>query len=154
MMLKQIQKAKEYRSRRPALHFPRPKQKQLHNQTERNRLHHRKQLLLNKQIMNRYIGKKCPYCKTELKQTDDIVLCSACRMPHHKDCWIANNGCTTFGCLGTIDRPNPQEDEPEDTCEILLDDEIVVSYVYCPCCGERNSYSNNFCTNCGYCLSV
>ncbi len=29
-------------------------------------------------------------------------MCSACEMPHHKDCWIENQGCTTFGCQGTI----------------------------------------------------
>ena len=32
----------------------------------------------------------------------EIVQCSACEMPHHKDCWIENQGCTTFGCQGTI----------------------------------------------------
>ena len=52
--------------------------------------------------MNEYVGKICPYCKTELKENDDIVVCSICDMPHHKDCWIENQGCTTFGCLGTI----------------------------------------------------
>ena len=93
--------------------------------------------------MNRYIGKTCPYCKTELKETDEIVLCSACRMPHHKECWIANNGCTTFSCPGTIDYPNPQEDEPEEALEILFDDEIVVSYVYCPYCGKRIATGSN-----------
>ena len=30
------------------------------------------------------------------------MVCSACEMPHHKDCWIENQGCTTFGCQGTI----------------------------------------------------
>ena len=30
------------------------------------------------------------------------MQCSACEMPHHKDCWIENQGCTTFGCQGTI----------------------------------------------------
>lgn len=52
--------------------------------------------------MNKYIGKICPFCKTEFKEGDDIVVCSTCDMPHHKDCWIENQGCTTFGCLGTI----------------------------------------------------
>ena len=52
--------------------------------------------------MNKYIGKICPFCKTEFKENDDIVLCSSCDMPHHKDCWIENQGCTTFGCMGTI----------------------------------------------------
>ena len=51
----------------------------------------------------KYIGKTCPYCKTAFTENDDIVICSACDMPHHKDCWIENQGCTTFGCSGTIE---------------------------------------------------
>lgn len=52
--------------------------------------------------MEEYIGKICPYCKTAFVEGDEIVQCSACEMPHHKDCWIENQGCTTFGCQGTI----------------------------------------------------
>ena len=52
--------------------------------------------------MQEYIGKICPYCKTAFAEDDEIVQCSACEMPHHKDCWIENQGCTTFGCQGTI----------------------------------------------------
>lgn len=50
----------------------------------------------------KYVGKICPYCKTPFKEDDDIVVCSDCEMPHHKECWIENKGCTTFGCQGTI----------------------------------------------------
>lgn len=53
-------------------------------------------------MMNKFVGKICPYCKSELKEDEDIVVCSHCEMPHHKDCWIENKGCTTFGCQGTI----------------------------------------------------
>ena len=49
-----------------------------------------------------FIGKICPYCKTEFKEGDDVVVCSICEMPHHKECWIENKACTTFGCTGTI----------------------------------------------------
>lgn len=52
--------------------------------------------------MNDYTGKICPFCQTEFKPNDEIVVCSECDMPHHKDCWIENQGCTTFGCLGAI----------------------------------------------------
>lgn len=52
--------------------------------------------------ISEYLGKTCPYCKTEFKEGEEIVVCSACEMPHHKDCWIENQGCTTFGCQGTI----------------------------------------------------
>ena len=49
-----------------------------------------------------FIGKICPYCKTEFKEGDDVVVCSNCEMPHHKECWIENKACTTFGCTGTM----------------------------------------------------
>ncbi|WP_459482035.1 RING finger protein [Clostridium saccharoperbutylacetonicum] len=49
-----------------------------------------------------FTGKICPYCKGEFKEDDEIVLCSICEMPHHKECWVENQGCTTFGCTGTI----------------------------------------------------
>ena len=52
--------------------------------------------------MHAYVGKNCPFCNTSFKDGDDIVICSDCDMPHHKDCWIENCGCTTFGCNGTI----------------------------------------------------
>ena len=52
--------------------------------------------------MENYIGKICPYCKVALAESDDVVVCSQCEMPHHRDCWIENQGCTTFGCNGSI----------------------------------------------------
>ena len=55
--------------------------------------------------MNQYAGKLCPFCKSAMQETEEIVVCSACEMPHHKECWIENQGCTTFGCLGTIQSP-------------------------------------------------
>ena len=49
-----------------------------------------------------FIGEICPYCKLEFKEEDEVVICSICEMPHHKKCWIENNGCTSCGCTGTI----------------------------------------------------
>ena len=49
-----------------------------------------------------YIGKVCPYCKTPLVEGDAVVFCSVCDMPHHLSCWQDNQGCTTFGCTGSI----------------------------------------------------
>lgn len=50
----------------------------------------------------KYLGKICPYCKTEFIEGDEIVICSDCEMPHHKECFIENKGCTTFGCQGSM----------------------------------------------------
>ena len=49
--------------------------------------------------VNEWAGKKRAYCMTELKANDDVLLCGACEMPHHQDCWNENGGCATFGCL-------------------------------------------------------
>lgn len=65
-----------------------------------------KGVVLKQMVTSNYLGKVCPYCKTPFKDDDDIVVCSACEMPHHKDCWVDNQGCTIFGCNGTIKAPD------------------------------------------------
>jgi len=63
--------------------------------------------------VNEWAGKKCAYCMTELKANDDVLLCGACGMPHHQDCWNENGGCATFGCLAAPTRWGPN-DSPAD----------------------------------------
>lgn len=49
--------------------------------------------------MQEHIGKTCPYCQYTIKPDVDITICAGeCKMPHHKECWDENCGCTTFGC--------------------------------------------------------
>ena len=48
--------------------------------------------------MENHIGKTCPYCKTELKEGEEIKVYPACSIPHHVGCWEENKGCTTIGC--------------------------------------------------------
>jgi|GEM_PF-2098672 len=50
--------------------------------------------------MDTIIGKTCPYCQTPIKPGAPAVVCSACGMPHHTECWQENGRCTTFGCNG------------------------------------------------------
>lgn len=103
--------------------------------------------------MNKYIGKTCPYCKGVIKETDEIVVCSVCDMPHHKDCWIDNQGCTTFGCTGTISTPRDVSSKAseEDFEIILYDDDFPVPerYEYCPKCNAKNIEGSLFCCKCG-----
>lgn len=93
--------------------------------------------------MNEIYGKQCPYCKSELKQGEDIIVCSECNMPHHKECWIENKGCTTFGCLGTIDTP---KETVNNDFELTLDD---FDMVRCNICGTLSSKDNQYCNHCG-----
>jgi len=51
--------------------------------------------------MTTVVGKTCPYCQAPIKPGAPAVVCSACAMPHHADCWQENGRCTTFGCDGT-----------------------------------------------------
>jgi len=46
-------------------------------------------------------GKNCPYCQTPIKPGARAIVCDACGIPHHIECWQHNGGCTTFGCSGT-----------------------------------------------------
>lgn len=100
--------------------------------------------------MNDYTGKICPYCKTAFKPNDEIVVCSECDMPHHKDCWIENQGCTTFGCIGTI--KSVDNDSSSVTArEIEIEDtqQSGPSVVYCAKCGSPNANTSSFCSKCG-----
>jgi len=49
-----------------------------------------------------HVGKTCPYCQTPLKPHDQAVVCPQCGMPHHRDCWEDNGGCTTYGCVNGV----------------------------------------------------
>lgn len=98
--------------------------------------------------MNKYAGKTCPFCKTEFKENDDIVICSSCDMPHHKDCWIENQGCTTFGCLGTIKTADSAETSVTAT-KVEFEEPQVVSSVFCTKCGTKAPSGSSFCCKCG-----
>jgi len=43
-------------------------------------------------------GRLCPYCRTELQEHEQVIVCPACRTPHHLECWVDNGRCTTYGC--------------------------------------------------------
>lgn len=100
--------------------------------------------------MSDYTGKICPFCKTAFLPEDEVVVCSACEMPHHKDCWVENQGCTTFGCIGTISGGGEMKDMasgwPQVESPVRTKQEGVV---FCTRCGARNLNSYNFCSNCG-----
>ncbi len=107
--------------------------------------------------MNKYIGKNCPFCKAPFTEYDDIVICSQCDMPHHKDCWVENGGCTTFGCLGTIKGVDSSKGTDSVTAnqtdfEPLFEEPTPTpkqSIIYCTRCGNPNSTEGSFCGKCG-----
>ncbi len=105
--------------------------------------------------MNLYEGKTCPYCKTAFQDGDDIVVCNACEMPHHKECWVENQGCTTFGCSGTIMSAGSSAPQYAPNAEaasyfLLQAPTAVPAVEYCARCGARRVPDGAFCAKCGY----
>ena len=45
-----------------------------------------------------YLGATCPYCQSGFLPHEDVLVCRACEIPHHRECWQENGGCTTYGC--------------------------------------------------------
>ena len=70
-------------------------------------------------ISNSYIGKTCPYCQYAIKQKSEVAYCQACKIPHHRECWEENRGCTTFGCTETT-----YKTPAYDSVDISLDDPV------------------------------
>ncbi len=81
-------------------------------------------------------GKICPYCKMTLTEGDDTVMCNQCEIPHHKECWVENKGCTTFGCSGSI----------QGIAEVAQGEK---TRFFCSHCSVEALESDVFCTHCG-----
>lgn len=95
--------------------------------------------------MENYIGKTCPYCKTEIKEGEEIKVCPACGIPHHIGCWEENKGCTTFGCAEQhYEAQGTNPTEVCNKCGALLGD----GQAFCPKCGTPKISRQ---TNCGKC---
>lgn len=97
--------------------------------------------------MEDYIGKICPFCKTEIKAEDTVKVCPACGIPHHEGCWEENKGCTTFGC--SEQHYEEQGTNPTAVCEncgATLGD----GQEFCAKCGTpKNAPKKNICSKCG-----
>ncbi len=92
-------------------------------------------------------GKLCPFCKTDINEGEEVIVCSACNTPHHKNCWEENKGCTTFGC--SEQHYEAQGTNPTDVCPncgATLGD----GQTFCPKCGTpKGGAKKNICGKCG-----
>lgn len=108
--------------------------------------------------------KMCPYCQGVILDSDKSCECSICHVPHHKQCWEENRGCTTFGCFGTPthtsanstvkiwneSQPNRSYNDGSETYSLHRNED---STVYCVSCGSANNSKATFCSVCGYRLN-
>lgn len=97
--------------------------------------------------MENYIGKICPFCKTEIKEGDNVKVCPACNIPHHEGCWEENKGCTTFGC--SEQHYEAQGTNPTAVCS-NCGSTLGDGQEFCPKCGTpKNAPKKNVCGKCG-----
>lgn len=97
--------------------------------------------------MENYIGKVCPFCKTEIKEGNSVKVCPACGIPHHESCWEENHGCTTFGC--SEQHYEAQHTNPTDVCQ-KCGAPLGDGQDFCPKCGTpKNAPKKNVCGKCG-----
>ncbi|MBL8005982.1 MAG: DUF4440 domain-containing protein [Ignavibacteria bacterium] len=104
-------------------------------------------------------NKTCPYCQSRIKNGADFTVCSHCGVPHHKECWEENKGCTTYGCINNphtekkieINSALPEDVgdlSPEEIRESLLNPESV--FIQCRNCKSEVEESSVYCKYCGY----
>lgn len=98
--------------------------------------------------MENYIGKICPFCKTEITDADTVKVCTACGIPHHEGCWEENHGCTTFGCSEQL--YEAQHTNPTDVCA-NCGAPLGDGQAFCPRCGTPKAAipQKNVCGKCG-----
>ena len=98
--------------------------------------------------MENYIGKICPFCKTEITENDTVKVCPACGIPHHEGCWEENHGCTTFGC--SEQHYEAQHTNPTDVCA-NCGAPLGDGQAFCPKCGTPKAAApkKNVCGKCG-----
>jgi len=55
----------------------------------------------------------CPFCRSPLKPSDEIIECPECGVSHHADCWHGNGDhCTVYGCQGSLREPARNRAQP------------------------------------------
>ena len=102
-----------------------------------------------------YIGEKCPFCENNFEENEEIVICNSCKIPHHKVCWNANSGCTSYACNGKMlsiaeyeELMNSVHSTVNDSAEKrnLTENELQI----CSRCGSKISVSDIKCPKCKY----
>lgn len=97
--------------------------------------------------MEDYIGKICPFCKTDIKEGDAVKVCPECGIPHHEACWEENKGCTTFGC--SQQHYEAQHTNPTDVC-VKCGAPLGDGQDFCPQCGTpKGGEKKRVCSKCG-----
>ncbi len=101
--------------------------------------------------MHSFKNKICPYCQSKIKDDLDVVVCSLCGTPHHRECYEENGGCTTYGCKNN---PTTVKEERVDvgglTIPAVRNLVEQIKIIECPNCKGEVEENSSYCKHCGY----
>lgn len=88
-----------------------------------------------------FIQYKCPVCKKQFENGDDIVVCPECGAPHHRECYEQNEKC--------FFEDKHSADFSFESYYTENNDETADFENICPTCRFNNPPGVMFCTRCG-----
>ena len=99
-----------------------------------------------------YLAKPAALLSNPYKTRRSSGICSACGMPHHRQCWDEARGCTTFGCNGNP-VTNPSNHDGRTNLMVVDIDSDDLDAQFCSNCGSP-VYDVNaaYCSRCGISL--
>lgn len=100
----------------------------------------------NLPVIQTQSDKNCPYCMMPILPNEEEIICPKCNIPHHKDCWEENGGCTTYGC----DCTNNTEDIQTTSNLSQMIGEVTGTRI-CPYCQSEIGPNERviYCESCG-----
>lgn len=106
-------------------------------------------------MMHSFKNKTCPYCQSKIKDDLDVIVCSLCGTPHHRECYEENGGCTTYGCGNnptTVKDERRREGIDVGAMTVPAARNLVAqsNLIECPNCKKEVEENSNYCKYCGY----
>lgn len=99
--------------------------------------------------MRYYEGLLCPVCNKSFNDTDDVVVCPKCGLPHHRDCWNNIGSCAAAADHDTPNQWNREKAQAESKKGHIPPQGEPQNSQICPHCYTRNGEYSEFCSHCG-----
>jgi hypothetical protein len=104
--------------------------------------------------MHLFKNKICPYCQSKIKDDLDVIVCSICGTPHHRECYEENGGCTTYGCANNPTTVKEDRHERIDVGAMTIPAArnlvAQTKLIECPNCKKEVEENSNYCKYCGF----
>ena len=96
-----------------------------------------------------YNGYSCPTCQKPFTETDDIVVCPHCGLPHHRDCWAKEGHCHLEHLHNTPEQWSRTNTKADSCSDDVSPENSAPHGQICPRCHTQNPEFAEICTHCG-----